>query len=97
MYSESDNITEKEDEKIQKAAVQFGMYSDDNLKYILDNDILASDSVISYGIQSNNRYNQHNLYKLVAVMMNHDRELLERFKKEIQEAIMKDTSEDGEY
>lgn len=95
LYLNSNGIENKEDEDIQKAAVQFGMYSDDNLKYILENDILASDDVISYAIQANNRYNQHNLFKIVTVLMNHDdKELLERFKKEIQEALMKDTSGD---
>lgn len=87
-----EKITNKENEKIQKAAVGFGMYSDDNLKYILDNDILASDDVIIHAINSNNRYNKHNLQKLVIVLINYG--LSDKFENEIKTAFSKDTSQE---
>lgn len=85
-------ITDKDNEKIQKAAVNFGMYSDINLKYILNNDILASDDVIIHAINSNNRYNKHNLQQIVIVLINHG--LAEKFKDEIKAAFAKDTSQE---
>lgn len=87
-----EKITNKENEKIQKAAVGFGMHSDENLKYILDNDILSSDDVIIHAINSNNRYNKHNLQKLVIVLINYG--LSDKFENEIKTAFNKDTSQE---
>lgn len=87
-----EKITNKENEKIQKAALGFGMHSDENLKYILDNNILASDDVIIHGIRSNNRYNKHNLQKLTIVLLNYG--LSDKFEDELKAAFSKDTSQE---